>query len=111
MSIICKPLTDVSFEEIYQCFTVAFSDYQLDLSYMNLEAFHNRAIKNAYEAGSSKTLDHLKPSARFPRATYLLGSQTGLPRVPSQRSVPLGLGGIALRQTQMPKTANSRLPA
>lgn len=53
MKILYKNLVNVSFDELHNTFVDAFSDYAVDVSYMNPHVMRNRAIKNGYDPESS----------------------------------------------------------
>ncbi|RLC24717.1 MAG: hypothetical protein DRH21_05060, partial [Deltaproteobacteria bacterium] len=53
MKVSYKNLVNVSFDELYNTFVDAFSDYAVDVSYMNPYVMHNRAVKNGYDPESS----------------------------------------------------------
>jgi ribosomal protein S18 acetylase RimI-like enzyme len=53
MSHICRFLSQDSFDDVYDTFVEAFSDYAVDLSYMAKSDLLNRALKNGIDIGSS----------------------------------------------------------
>lgn len=48
MGTVIKTLEDTSIETIHETFVQAFSDYQVDISYMTLDVIEKRFVKNGY---------------------------------------------------------------